>query len=55
MSVVQGFGGMRLENGELTFNAMLPKQWKGFAFNVLFRGKRVHVEVTAEGTKVSTH
>lgn len=55
MSVVQGFGGMRLENGELTFNPMLPKQWKGFAFNVLFRGKRVHVEVTSEGTKVTTH
>ncbi|MEZ4798315.1 MAG: family 65 glycosyl hydrolase domain-containing protein [Flavobacteriales bacterium] len=53
MSVVQGFGGMRVNNGELSFNPMLPKQWTGFAFNVLFKGKVVHVEVSKEGVKVS--
>ncbi len=52
MSVVQGFGGMRVEGDELTFHSMLPSKWKGFAFNVLFRGKRVHVEVTKEGAKI---
>jgi maltose phosphorylase len=39
MSIVQGFGGMRVENGELTFNPMLPKKWKGFSFKVMFRGE----------------
>lgn len=52
MSVVQGFGGMRIVNDELVFNSMLPKKWKGFAFNVLHKGKRVHVEVTHEGAKI---
>lgn len=53
MAVVQGFGGMRIENNEISFKAMLPKKWKGYAFNVLFRGKIIHVEVDASGTKVS--
>ena len=39
MSIVQGFGGMRVVNGELTFNPMLPKKWKGFSFKVMFRGE----------------
>jgi maltose phosphorylase len=39
MSIVQGFGGMRVENNELTFHPMLPKKWKGFSFKVLFRGE----------------
>ncbi|MFZ4785805.1 MAG: family 65 glycosyl hydrolase domain-containing protein [Flavobacteriales bacterium] len=54
MAVVQGFGGMRIENDEISFKAMLPKKWKGYAFNVLFRGKRIHVEVDADGAKVSS-
>jgi maltose phosphorylase len=53
MSVVQGFGGMRVYDGKLQFNARLPKQWKGFAFNILHNGKRVHVEVDANGSKIS--
>lgn len=53
MSVVQGFGGMRVEDGKVSFDAMLPKQWDGFAFNILFRGKVLHVEVSKTGTKVT--
>ena len=53
MSVVQGFGGMRVYDGKLQFSARLPKQWKGFAFNILHNGKRVHVEVDASGAKIS--
>jgi maltose phosphorylase len=45
MSIVQGFGGMRVVNGELTFNPMLPKQWKGFSFKVMFRGEVKTLEV----------
>jgi maltose phosphorylase len=45
MSIVQGFGGMRVVNGELTFNPMLPKKWKGFSFKVMFRGEVKTLEV----------
>jgi len=52
MSIVQGFGGMRVKNGELSFQAMLPKQWKSYSFNVLFRDKIVNVLVDSKGTTI---
>lgn len=53
MSVVQGFGGMRVENNELKFSAMLPKQWQSYSFNVLFRGKVINVKVDSNGVVVN--
>lgn len=52
MSIVQGFGGMRVVNNELKFSPMLPKQWKSYAFNVLFRGKTVNVKVSGSGVEI---
>jgi maltose phosphorylase len=46
MSVVEGFGGMRIKNDELYFNPFIPKQWKKYSFNVKFRGHQVNVQVT---------
>ena len=53
MSIVQGFGGMRVENDEITFKPMLPKQWKSYRFRVLFQGKVIEVEVSGEGVRIS--
>jgi maltose phosphorylase len=53
MSIVQGFGGMRVKNGELSFNAMLPKQWKSYTFRILFRDQVVAVRVDEKGTTVT--
>jgi maltose phosphorylase len=55
MSIVQGFGGMRIENDSLTFHGMLPKDWKSFTFRILFRGVIHSVTVDASGTKVVHH
>ncbi len=53
MSIVQGFGGMRVKNGALSFNAMLPKQWKSYTFRVLFRGEVTAVRVDENGTTIT--
>jgi maltose phosphorylase len=37
MSVVEGFGGMRVKDGVLSFNPLLPAEWKGLSFNIGFR------------------
>lgn len=47
-ALVGGFGGMRMQNGELTFAPRLPDRLKKLAFHVLFRGSRLRVEVTAK-------
>ena len=43
IALVQGFGGMGLEDDGLCFRPYLPKQWKGYAFSIVFRGVRVSV------------
>ena len=55
MSVVEGFGGMRVIDGELHFNPMLPSKWTSYSFTVLFRNKRLQVQVSEEGVQVSNH
>ena len=44
MSVVQGFGGMRVwENGILSFNPQIPEQWQSYSFKINFRGNVLKV------------
>jgi len=38
----------------LVCKGTLPAQWKSYTFNVLFRGKKYSVKVSAEGTEVGT-
>lgn len=53
MSIVEGFGGMRVKNNQLHFEPRIPEQWKGYSFKVNFRNAIVKVEVTHEETKVA--
>jgi maltose phosphorylase len=48
LSVVEGFGGMRVRNGKLRFSPQLPKEWKSYSFKVNFRGHQVTVEVSRD-------
>ncbi|REE80027.1 maltose phosphorylase [Lutibacter oceani] len=44
MSVVQGFGGMRVyEDGMLSFNPQIPQEWKSYSFTINFRGTIIKV------------
>jgi alpha,alpha-trehalose phosphorylase len=43
---VCGFGGMRDHNGHLTFNPHLPARLTRLSFRLLFRGRRLKVDVT---------
>ena len=52
MSVVQGFGGMKILDDELHFTPKLPRQWKGLTFSVLWRGATLKAHLTAQGMKI---
>lgn len=52
MSVVKGFGGMRVSKGALHFNPFIPDQWKSYSFRLEFRGRVIKVRVSSE--KVET-
>ena len=55
MSVVEGFAGMQVKNGKLSFNPFLPKQWKSYSFNITFRGALVNVLVNTDGICLSNY
>jgi len=48
MSIVEGFGGMRIQNDMLIFNPSIPKGWKSFSFKVWFRDNLIKVSVAHE-------
>ena len=45
MSIVEGFGGMRVLNNTLSFSPKIPKQWKSYSFKVNFRNQVITVNV----------
>ena len=53
MSIVEGFGGMRVKNNQLHFEPRIPEQWKGYSFKVNFRNVIVKIEVNHQETKVA--
>ncbi|GIP23455.1 glycoside hydrolase family 65 protein [Paenibacillus sp. J22TS3] len=53
MSVVHGFGGLRVQNDELVLKPFIPGHWKSFSFKVMFRGARLKVSVSDRDITVS--
>ncbi|HDR68027.1 MAG TPA: glycoside hydrolase family 65 protein [Bacteroidaceae bacterium] len=53
MSVVYGFGGMRVINGELHFNPKLPDQWASLSFKIMFRGRTLRITISHEDFTIS--
>ncbi|WP_343690395.1 glycoside hydrolase family 65 protein [Chitinophaga sp.] len=45
MSVVEGFAGMRVRDGQLQFTPFLPGKWESFAFSIRFRSNVLKVEI----------
>ncbi|WP_420553543.1 glycoside hydrolase family 65 protein [Tenacibaculum aiptasiae] len=51
MSIVEGFGGMRIKENKLSFEPKIPKQWDGYSFKVNFRNQILKVSVNHEKTE----
>jgi len=52
MAVVEGFGGMRVRYGRLSFQPFLPDKWKSFSFHVGFRGTLLNIKVSKDGVHI---
>jgi maltose phosphorylase len=50
MSIVEGFGGMRVKNNQLHFEPKIPSQWKGYSFKINFRYQVLKVSVSPSET-----
>ncbi|MCO5945270.1 glycoside hydrolase family 65 protein [Mucilaginibacter flavidus] len=52
MAVVEGFGGMRVKDGKLSFQPFLPGKWKSFSFHIGFRGAVLNIKVSKDGVQI---
>jgi maltose phosphorylase len=52
MSVVEGFGGMRVKEGKLSFQPFLPGKWRSFSFHIGFRGALLNIKVSKDGVQI---
>jgi maltose phosphorylase len=55
MAVVEGFGGMRVKNGMLSFNPFIPANWKAFSFKIKFREAILDIKVSKSGILIENH
>lgn len=53
LSVVEGFGGMRMKEGRLSFTPSLPEAWKSLTFKVNYRGRVLTVCVGHDAVRVN--
>ncbi len=52
LSVVEGFGGMRMRDEMLTFSPVLPESWKSLTFKINYRGRVLTVRATHDAVGV---
>jgi len=50
MSIVEGFGGMKVIDNTLSFIPQIPKQWKSYSFKINFRGNILQINVANNKT-----
>jgi maltose phosphorylase len=53
LSIVQGFGGLRIKNQTLHLNPHCPSQWEGYGFQILLNNEPVKIEVTPQGCTIT--
>ena len=54
MSIVEGFAGMRVRDGKLSFSPFLPEQWSSFSFIIGFRGIQLRIKVKNDEMTIVT-
>ena len=53
MSIVEGFGGMRVKDDALHFEPRIPKDWNGYSFKINFRNQILKISVHQHETNFS--
>jgi maltose phosphorylase len=53
LSIVEGFGGKRVEKGMLALNPQIPAQWKLYAFKIFYRGSLMYIKVSQDNVMIT--
>lgn len=52
ISIVEGFGGMRIKDGMLSFNPLIPSGWKAYSFKVWYRNITLKIKVNSSSISI---
>ena len=52
LSIVEGFGGMRIHDGKVVLRPLIPDKWKSYSFHARFRGFLFEVKVTRQNVLI---
>ncbi|MDF1575537.1 MAG: family 65 glycosyl hydrolase domain-containing protein [Bacteroidales bacterium] len=52
MSVIYGFGGMKVREGLLSFEPRLPANWEALSFKILYRGRTLVVRINKKQVSI---
>lgn len=52
-AIVKGFGGMEIKEEKPWFAPQVPKQWKGYAFKISFRGQLLKLETNLKKVMIT--
>ena len=55
MSIVEGFGSKRIEEGKLSLYPLIPGKWEEYSFKISFRGADLHVIVDKSNVHLKVH
>jgi maltose phosphorylase len=53
LAIVEGFGGMRILDGKMLLNPLIPVNWNSYSFHARFRGILFEVKVTNDSVSVN--
>lgn len=53
LAIVEGFGGMRVSDGKIKLNPLIPDRWRKYAFNARFRDNLFRVEVSHREVEIN--
>lgn len=52
MSIVEGFAGKRIKDGQLHFAPLLPERWQSFTFKIVYRKRLIKIRIGRQQTQV---
>ncbi|MCT4588003.1 MAG: family 65 glycosyl hydrolase domain-containing protein [Carboxylicivirga sp.] len=55
MSIVEGFGGKRVHDGQLFLNPIIPEQWQEYSFRISFMGNDLEVVINNRKVSIISH
>ncbi|MDX9882781.1 MAG: family 65 glycosyl hydrolase domain-containing protein [Prolixibacteraceae bacterium] len=55
LAFVQGFGGMRIKNGQLVLNPFIPESWSAYSFRINFREAHLEIKMNTKELTIINH